>query len=166
MNIKLKIIIYLLLFILNISCEKKEESNKDVQFLCCTDHPKSNQNIDNLNSSEQIYVSPLVTGNDDGINDFLFIRNIHLYSDNILTIYDIEDNMIFKTIGYNNLNNVFSGRNNDLSLEYPTGTYQYRLIIENEDTFVENGYLCLVKTESKEKNKNNCSGFDINDPFF
>ncbi len=109
-----------------------------------------------------IYVSPLITPNGDGKNDYLFIYNIDLYLNNTLTVYDMENNLIYNKTGYNNVNNVFVGTNPDSLLEYPVGSYQYILTIENEDTFVEHGYICLVRTESKEKCKSSTkSGLNL-----
>lgn len=73
------------------------------------------------------------------------MENLDKYSFNALTIYDLNDKIIFTTENYGKNDNSFLGDN------IKSGTVKYKLVVENELTFVEYGYVCIVKTEEDGK---------------
>ena len=112
-------------------------------FLCCGENPFISQNIDNLDQTNgEIIIYPVFTPNGDGFYDYFGIENIDLYSYNSVTLFDLDDNIVYTTENYEYQTNALGG--NDISLE--SGTYKYKVVVENEQTFVEFGYVCIVKT--------------------
>ena len=79
-----------------------------------------------LAESEPV-VNQAVSPNGDGINDFLYIKNIESYPDNRLVLLNRAGNEIFNVSGYDNINKVFDGHSNiDKTMQRP-GTYFYLL---------------------------------------
>lgn len=70
--------------------------------------------------STDIAVSTVFSPNNDGINDNWFIKNISIYPENEVTIFNIYGNEVFHKKGYNN---DWQGTYNGNSL--PEGTYFY-----------------------------------------
>jgi len=70
-----------------------------------------------------------VSPNGDDLNDFLYIEGIEYYPDNLLSIYDRYNNLVYETLGYNNNNITWQGQaNKGLSTrELPGDTYFYIL---------------------------------------
>ncbi|WP_431137569.1 gliding motility-associated C-terminal domain-containing protein [Psychroserpens mesophilus] len=132
----------LLLSIVTISCNEDNESEQQPEpevFLCCGENPFELENIDNLDQSAgELNVVPIFTPNGDGYHDTFWIENIDLYPNNSLTLYDINDNVVF-TIDNYGINNLYGG-----FLNIENGTLKYKIVIENEQTFVEFGYVCVV----------------------
>ena len=83
------------------------------------------------------------TPNGDGINDVFFPSNIQLYPNNEVTIFNSNDDIVFSEVGYG-LNSVVFPPNPN-STNFPEGTYRYKIVVENEDTYVNNGFFCLIK---------------------
>ena len=128
----------LILFI-NYSCSSND-SNTEKTFLCCGENKFQSKNIDKLDQKAgKINVIKVFTPNDDAYNDCFQVENLNKYSFNSLTIYDLKDNILFTTENYGETN-YFCGDNIN------SGTLKYKLVVENEQTFVEFGYVCLVKT--------------------
>ncbi|NQY29892.1 MAG: gliding motility-associated C-terminal domain-containing protein [Flavobacteriaceae bacterium] len=155
MKLSFKILTLILLSsILSIGCNDDNENVQQTEtepepelitYLCCGENPFENQNIDNLDqSSGVINIVPVFTPNGDGILDVFTINNIGLYSNNLVTIYNLNNEIIFSTGNYNNGSNSYgwSNGNND----FESGTYKYKIVIENEQTYLQYGYVCLVKT--------------------
>ncbi|WP_373075287.1 gliding motility-associated C-terminal domain-containing protein, partial [Zeaxanthinibacter enoshimensis] len=86
--------------------------------------------VDNRPDISKIEVNQMVTPNNDGKNDFLFIRNVDRVPDNKLRIYNRWGRPVYIGDDYNNQNNVFDGRARGISTfgseEYlPSGVYYY-----------------------------------------
>jgi len=143
--------------ILTLSCNDDNEGEPEVEtFLCCGQNPFANSNINNLDQAfGAIEPVEFFTPNGDGYNDHFEIQNIEFYENNTVTIYDLEDNIVFETQSYNNIDetvfpqnpteNSFIGENQITNSELEFGTYKYKIIIENEDTFLRYGYLCFIR---------------------
>ncbi|MES2573520.1 MAG: gliding motility-associated C-terminal domain-containing protein [Bacteroidota bacterium] len=126
-----------LLLLINYSCNSDSDPKT---FLCCGQNQFQSKNIDKLDQTAgEINVVSAFTPNSDGYNDCFQIENLDKYSYNSLTIYDLKDNILFTTENYGEPN-YFCGDNID------SGTVKYKLVVENEQTFVEFGYVCLIKT--------------------
>ncbi|CAM1341645.1 T9SS type B sorting domain-containing protein [Tenacibaculum amylolyticum] len=165
MKLKIKTLYLILPILLTIiSCNNKNESQQQPEvFLCCGANPFSSQNIDNLNQSAgEIKVIPLFTPNGDGVNDIFRIENIDFYPNNSVTLYDLNENEIFTTDNYG-INNFYGG-----NLNIENGTLKYKIVIENEQTFVKFGYVCVVTGVEEGDNdfsfNTECSLTDFNDP--
>ncbi len=75
----------------------------------------------------------LVSPNDDGINDFLYIENLDAYPGCTISIYDRWGTLVFSQTGYDNRENVFRGQNNQLNKkEVIQGTYYYVIRYQGE----------------------------------
>jgi len=153
----------LLVAIIFISCSDNQTAPEPEleAFLCCGENPFLSENINNLDQSlGEISIIPVFTPNNDGVNDIFRIENIELYSYNSVTLYDLNNNIVYSTENYDSESNHLGGTNTDLE----TGTYKYKIVIKNEQTFVEYGYVCLVKGTNNIPDfsfKTECS---INDP--
>ena len=140
--------ISLILFI-NYSCNSNDSTTTTINqktFLCCGENQLQSKNIDKLDQTAgKINVISVFTPNVDGINDCLLVENLDKYSFNSLTIYDLKDEILFTTENYGTNSNSFCGDN------IKSGTVKYKLVVENEQTFVEYGYVCIVRTEEEGK---------------
>lgn len=141
-------------------------------FLCCGENPFTSSNVDNLDSlSVEINVFEVFTPNGDGINDFFLIQNIEFHPSNSVTIFDLSDNIVFERQSYFS-GDPFIGKNSNTGAELAFGSYKYKIVLENEQTFVEFGYVCLLKDKSEANNFDFSSCnlinklFTINDPVF
>ncbi|WP_344712831.1 gliding motility-associated C-terminal domain-containing protein [Winogradskyella damuponensis] len=85
---------------------------------------------------------PVFTPNGDAFNDTFGFINMALYQNITVTIFDLDDNTIYSSENYELPDNVWPVNVDSLD----SGTYKYKVVIENEQTFVEYGYVCLVKT--------------------
>ncbi len=130
---------YLLFFtgFLLLSCSDDDSSENE--FLCCTEELDGNVNnlADNpdLAALVDIEVFNYFTPNGDGVNDFFRVRNIQQYENHSVEISRLNGQVVFESENFQ----FFSG--DDL----PEGSYRYKIIIENENTFLLQGYLCLVR---------------------
>ena len=74
----------------------------------------------------------MITSNGDFINDTWYIKNIDLYPDNTVQIFDRWGGLLYKTIAYDNESVVWDGKSNQSNLgnnEFlQTGTYFMLLI--------------------------------------
>ncbi|WP_300980420.1 Ig-like domain-containing protein [Nonlabens sp.] len=106
----------------------------------------------NQPSEDDLEVFTLVTPNDDGDNDVLVIRNIELYPDNNIEIYNRWGVKVYACNGYGQNGNFFRGVSQgratiNTSAELPVGTYWYILRYKNtNDIWKERvGYLYLTR---------------------
>ncbi|WP_445385514.1 T9SS type B sorting domain-containing protein [Robiginitalea sp. IMCC44478] len=97
----------------------------------------------------KVEVNQLVTPNNDGRNDFLFIRNVDKVPDNTIKIFNRWGVAVFEAANYNNQNNVFDGRSKGRSTisgeDYlPAGIYFYifEYVLEQE-RITDSGYLYI-----------------------
>ncbi len=151
-------ILTLLLFtsIITLSCNDNNEPAQEPEpeletFLCCGENPFESQNIDNLDQTNgEISVFPYTTSNGDALHDYFRINNIEFYPNNIVTISDFEDNVIYSVSNFTGQDiTLFFPNNTEVSNgSIPIGTYKYRIVIENEQTFVESGYFCLFQNDT------------------
>ena len=83
--------------------------------------------VDVIDGSDEIAVFTAFSPNDDGVNDFFQIRNIELYPNNKLTVYNRWGNRVYRKKGYTN-NNPWTGRYKSTLLT--DGTFYYILEVE------------------------------------
>jgi gliding motility-associated-like protein len=95
-----------------------------------------------------IEVNQMVTPNNDGRNDFLFIRGVEKAKNNSLKIFNRWGIAVYEGQGYNNQNNVFDGRSKGRSTvsaqEYlPAGVYFYIFEYQkdNQNNITDSGYI-------------------------
>ncbi len=86
----------------------------------------------------------LVSPNDDGINDFLYIENLDSYPESLISIYDRWGTLVYNQEGYDNRENVFIGKNNVLNKkDLVEGTYYY--VIRYKGKKLANGFFELTR---------------------
>lgn len=124
------------------SCNDNNESINEPEtetFLYCGENPFINQNINNLDQTAgEIKVFPLLTANGDNNNDYFSVENLEQYSFNSVTLYDLNNNIVFSTENYGGTN-LYGG-----NLNIEDGSLKYKVVVQNEQTFVEYGYVCIV----------------------
>ena len=101
---------------------------------------------------DNLEVFNLLTPNNDGKNDVFVIRNIELYPENTLEIYNRWGVLVYSVSGYGQYNRYFSGVSNNRrvvskSSLLPTGTYFYILKYKSSsaDFKERKGYLYLTR---------------------
>ncbi|MDG1570688.1 gliding motility-associated C-terminal domain-containing protein, partial [Robiginitalea sp. M366] len=98
---------------------------------------------------EGIIVFELVTPNQDGRNDFLFIQNVHLAQNNSIRIFNRWGVAVYEGRNYDNQFNVFDGRSRGRSTlntnDYlPSGVYYYIFEYDYQgERKVEKGYVYI-----------------------
>lgn len=101
--------------------------------------------------STTIEVNQLVTPNNDGRNDFLFINGVENALNNSLKIFNRWGVAVYEGRNYNNQNNVFDGRSRGRSTisaeDYlPSGVYFYIFEYEkDQESISASGYLYISK---------------------
>lgn len=81
----------------------------------------------------------MITPNGDGVNDTWIVKNIHLYPNNELKIYDREGRLVYETIGYNNTwDGLFNGN------PLPEDTYYYVLFLDSGKD-KRTGFISIVR---------------------
>ncbi len=153
------------------SCEDdNNQEEEDVFAGCCSEEPVFGPNVDNLDQSQgEIIVYNLFTPNNDAYNDRFGIENIQLYENHIVSIYNIDDELIFESTDY--------GSSSDESFPIepqgefgvegvPDGTYKYKIIVENEQVYMKSGTFCLFGNFSAldEQNFSDCTPSSQFDP--
>jgi gliding motility-associated-like protein len=85
-----------------------------------------------------------VSPNGDDLNDYLHIEGIEYYPDNILSIYDRYNNLVFETPGYNNDNITWIGQANEgiSKKDLPGDTYFY-ILNPGDGTSLLKGFIML-----------------------
>ena len=140
-------------------CNNDDESNDEPEpetFLCCGVNPFDSSNVDNLDQSTLGIITPIeiFTPNGDGFNDNFRINNLANYPNSFVTIFDLEDNIVFENTG---AEVGFDGINQNDSSLLPFGSYRYKIVVENENTFLMNGYVCFIREV------NQADGMSFND---
>lgn len=130
------------------SCEdnNNNQQEEDVFAGCCSDAPEFGPNVDNLDQSVggEISVSHILTPNGDGFNEFFGVINIENYPNHSVTIYNSEDQIVFESSNYVAFENLFPDVEfAQVNTVYPDGTYKYKIVIEDEQTFTKSGTFCL-----------------------
>jgi hypothetical protein len=86
---------------------------------------------------QELRIPSVITPNGDGINDVFEIKNLDLYPENTLTIFDGRGKEVFKANGY---------KNNFTASNIPSGTYFYILKYKCLDKFMlKNGSLTVIR---------------------
>lgn len=153
--------------LLCISCNNNEDSPSEEEnvFLgCCSVDPVFGDNVNNLDESEgEIKVYNILTANNDGFNDKFSIENIQLYANHTVSIF-YEDNLVYSSSNYGESNNFFPVIIDNNFDDLAEGTYKYKIVVENEDTYLKSGTFCLVKGLQPEgvsfADCENSNGFD------
>lgn len=96
-----------------------------VTILSNSDNPVYTLNLEGEGDAEP-EVFNVVTSNQNGKHDFLNIRNITLFPNNRVSIYDRWGNKVFEKENYDNVNGTFTGTSNT-GKELAEGTYYYVL---------------------------------------
>lgn len=89
----------------------------------------------------ELEIPNIITPNDDGINDSWVIKNIELYPNNAIRIFDRDGRLIYSKLGYDNSwNGMFNG------FPLPEDTYYYVLYLDsNKGKDTLKGYISLVR---------------------
>lgn len=137
------------------SCGGDDDNQQEDAFAgCCSPDPVFGPNVDNLDQSVGgvISVSDIVTPNGDGNFDLFGVINIQNYDNHFITIYDINDEVVFESTNYGSSSDewfpwlqatgVFAAVEG-----IPDGTYKYKIVIENEETFLKSGNFCLFTND-------------------
>jgi gliding motility-associated-like protein len=80
----------------------------------------------NIKSDRTIKVASVITSNEDGINDKWIISNINFYPGNTVHVFDPFGGLIYQTIGYDNEDIVWEGKNTEGNY-VPEGTYFFAI---------------------------------------
>lgn len=95
---------------------------------------------------ERVMPSILVTPNNDGLNDFLYIQDIEFYPINTVTIINSYGEEIIRIQNYDNRDRVWNGRNRR-GQPLPDGTYYYIVVAEGVPPMA--GWLLLRMSERR-----------------
>jgi gliding motility-associated-like protein len=77
--------------------------------------------------SSEVLISNILTPNSDGVNDFWVIKNLELYSQNEVNVFDSRGNLIFNKRNYgNDWNGSTAGG------RLATGVYYYKVIVDGK----------------------------------
>lgn len=87
----------------------------------------------------EIIANNMITPNGDGVNDVWIVKNIHLYPNNEVRIFDREGRVVFKKNGYDN---TWDGQYNGNPL--PEDTYYYILSFDS-DKGRKTGFVSIVR---------------------
>lgn len=72
-------------------------------------------------------ISNILTPNNDGFNDFWLIRNLHLYNENEVSVFDSRGNLIFNKRNYaNDWNGSTAGG------RLASGVYYYKVVVDGQ----------------------------------
>lgn len=126
-------------------CNNDDESTPEAEtFLCCGVNPFESSNVDNLDQSTLGIIEPIeiFTPNQDAFNDVMSILNLRFYENSFVTIFDLNDNIVYEHTGQGAY---FDGINQNDNSVLPFGTYRYRIVVQNESTFLRIGYVCLLR---------------------
>ena len=90
---------------------------------------------------KELEINNMITPNGDGVNDTWLVKNIHLYNNNEVKIYDRDGRLVFSMIGYDNS---WDGKHNGNPL--PEDTYYYILTFDS-GKLVKKGFITIVKEQ-------------------
>ncbi|RYZ95945.1 MAG: gliding motility-associated C-terminal domain-containing protein, partial [Sphingobacteriaceae bacterium] len=82
----------------------------------------------------------IISPNGDGVNDYFVVKNIDLYPNNTIVIYDRSGKTLYKVKSYKN---TWDGSVNGLLLE--EGTYYYIIDFGDGKTTSKKGFITIVK---------------------
>lgn len=95
----------------------------------------------NIPAYMELVIPNVLTPNDDGVNDAWVIKNIELYPNNAVRIFDRDGRMVYSKLGYDNSwNGMFNG------FPLPEDTYYYVLYLDsNKGKDTLRGFISLVR---------------------
>lgn len=85
-----------------------------------------------------------MTPNGDGNNDFFYVKNIELYPNNKVDIYNRWGQLLYHADGYDNADKKWKGTMNNSENTVPTGTYFYIIDLGNGKSLYK-GWIELLK---------------------
>ncbi len=140
--------IFCLMTISIISCgDDDDQQEEDVFAGCCSGLTAFGEDVDNLDQSQgEIIADNIFTPNGDANNDYFPVENIGLYDNHVVSIYNADDELLFESTNYGaNADEFFPTQNQGLfGVEgVPDGTYKYKIVVEDEQTFKKSGFFCL-----------------------
>lgn len=135
-----KITLIIIISFIILSCN---DDNIEKQFLCCDE------------TSNIFNTSKVITPNGDGNNDFFLIYNIEQYPNSKVSIYDLNNILVYDNY-YDNSFYTFIGENQFTGEELKSNSYKYKIDTGTGDD-PEYGYLCLIRKNS------DLDGFDFSD---
>ncbi len=152
---KKSLILILIIFLYSCPDDDITDEQPILDYSCCSQNPFESINVDNLDQSQgEITFAPFFTPNNDGHKDRWFVRNLHLYSNGSIEIFDSNNQSVYFL---SDLNQYPGWNGNNLS----EGIYRYKLIIENEQTYLQQGYLCLILSRDTELSTAECDPSDF-----
>lgn len=90
---------------------------------------------------KELEINNMITPNGDGVNDTWVVKNIDLFKNNDVKIYDRDGRLVFTMIGYDNS---WDGKHNGNPL--PEDTYYYILTFDS-GKMVKKGFITIVKEQ-------------------
>ena len=97
---------------------------------------------------DEVYVSQVITNNNDGVNDTWMIYNIEYYPNNYVEVFNRWGDSVFQRKGYNNDWNghfdVGSKRITNISLP-ESSAYYYRLDKDGDGSVDHQGWIYITK---------------------
>ena len=153
------------------SCGDDDETEQEVDVFvgCCSDEPVFGANVDNLDQSVngEISVSDIITPNGDAVYDYFGVINIENYANHTVTIYNSDDEVVFESNNYYGFNNIFPDSEQTAIgiVDYADGTYKYKIVIENEETFLKSGTFCLYTDNPPLEEQNFSECIQPGEPF-
>ena len=121
-------------------------SQNDVSFLVTLTYTDASNNQSscsfNVNAVclREVEIPQFYTPNGDGTNDFFEIRNLVIYPNNTLKIFNRWGDLVYEKENYDNS---WGGESNSNSNELPSGTYFYVFDIKDKES--KTGFVHLKK---------------------
>ncbi|MCR1026109.1 gliding motility-associated C-terminal domain-containing protein [Cellulophaga baltica] len=160
---KVHVASWILMIIFSCSKDDLKAGLESIEYSCCDSNPFDNVNVNNLDQSRgEIAFFGFVSPNNDGINDFWTIRNLDLYENFNLQIFDLNEKIVFQADNSNTESIVFFPQNGEF--EDRDRVLRYKLVIEDESIYLNQGYFCLFTGTSK-RSAGKCSSV-FPDPIF
>jgi gliding motility-associated-like protein len=94
---------------------------------------------------DELEIFNAISPNGDGLNDIMIIRNIEMYPENELYIFNRWSQTVYNTINYGSSGNLFDGRHQQTKRVLPVGTYFYVFTYKNNKGIIvtRKGYLYI-----------------------
>ena len=134
----------LLLLFIAYSCNSDDNADSDSEQTilaftgCCMENPYNERNVDEIGAN--VIPDEFFTPNNDGYNDTLTFINIQNFPSNNVKIYNDNNVLVADIDNYNNETNSY----NSDAYEILEGVYRYRVVIDDEDSYILQGYVCCV----------------------
>lgn len=98
-----------------------------ISSLGCTVDASYELDVISQNNDLKLEISNFLSPNNDGINDFWVIKNLDLYTQNEVSVFDSNGNVIFTKRNYTNDWNGAS-----VASRLATGVYYYKVVVDGE----------------------------------